>query len=70
MFPGSNIPVEPNSSSPHRWDGLFPCGSEDAPLPVGGAAGGGGAGEVGLALEVVDVTEGRCEACNIHSKLL
>ncbi len=20
----SNIPLDPNSSSPHRWDGLFP----------------------------------------------
>ncbi|MCZ7396223.1 MAG: hypothetical protein ABOK23_06970 [Candidatus Methanoperedens sp.] len=31
----SNIPLDPNSPSSHRWDGLFSCGFEDVPLPVG-----------------------------------
>ncbi|MCZ7395325.1 MAG: hypothetical protein ABOK23_02325 [Candidatus Methanoperedens sp.] len=38
-----------------RWRG----GSDD-----------GVGGEVVMAIEVVDVTESGCEACNIHSKLL
>ncbi len=57
----SNIPLDPNSSSAHRLDGLFSYGHEDVPSGRG-AAGGVGvadalAGEVVMALEVLDVTE-------------